>query len=430
MSLLKQVEEKFGTLPKKPVFSLVGAGGKTTCVLKLAEELAKCGKSVLVTTSTHIQHPFYLGMTGLLDADTQTIKCAAIPGKVTIAGRKLECEEKIEGISEEQFEEVLKSYDAAVIEADGAKHKPFKVPAKHEPVIYQATTHILIVESVQAFYHPLEEVCFRLAEAKGILSRVGYTKEYLTPEVAIKLIEDGYIKKLSKLEKKLGVIFNQCELQKFGENLSVPVIYQKKIEMPEKQRICLIMLASGFSKRFGGNKLFYPIKEKPMYRILMEKLKWILQKSEKVEEVCVVSQYQEILEEAKKYGFWAIENTDSNQGISASIKKGIQKVQREDGECYCFFVADQPYLKKETILRLIEGFQRSEKGIGAIFWKGEIGNPVIFHEKYKDELLSLDGDVGGKRILKKHIEDVYLCEAEEARELEDYDYKPKKEAEK
>ena len=92
MSLLEKIKKSMGELPEKPVFSFVGAGGNTTCVLKLADELAGLGMKVLVTTSTHIQHPFYLGMTGLLDADTKTIKEAGVPGKVVIAGRKLEQE--------------------------------------------------------------------------------------------------------------------------------------------------------------------------------------------------------------------------------------------------------------------------------------------------------------------------------------------------
>ena len=95
MSLLEKIKKTMGELPEKPVFSFVGAGGKTTCVLKLADELAGLGMKVLVTTSTHIQHPFYLGRTGLLDADTKTIKEAGVPGKVVIAGRKLEQEKKI-----------------------------------------------------------------------------------------------------------------------------------------------------------------------------------------------------------------------------------------------------------------------------------------------------------------------------------------------
>ena len=435
MSLLEKIKKTMGELPKKPVFSFVGAGGKTTCVLKLADELAGLGMKVLVTTSTHIQHPFYLGRTGLLDADTQTIKKAGVPGKVVIAGRKLGQEKKIAGLLETQLEEVLESYDAVVIEADGAKHYPFKVPAEHEPVIYQATTHILIVESMQAFYQPLSEVCFRLKKAQEILQQTECREERLTPELVAELLERGYIEKLSNSlsnpRRKIGVIFNQQDSQTFEEKLSVPVIYEKKLEMPEKKKIYLIMLASGFSRRFGGNKLIYSMEETPMYQILMEKLDWVRQHSENVAGVCVVSQYETIRKSAEQYGFLAVDNPDSSQGISASIKKGIRAVHKENakGECYCFFVADQPHLKQETILRLLEGFQRSEKGIGAVGWKEQIGNPVIFHEKYREELLLLDGDTGGKRVLKKHLNDVYLCEVEEETELKDYDYKPEEEAE-
>lgn len=432
MSLLEKIKKTMGELPKKPVFSFVGAGGKTTCVLKLADELAGMGMKVLVTTSTHIQHPFYLGRTGLLDADTQTIKEAAVSGKVVIAGRKLGQEKKIAGLLESQFEEALESYDAGVIEADGAKHYPFKVPAEHEPVIYQATTHVLIVESMQAFNQPLSEVCFRLEKAQEILNQMEGKEERLTPEIAVKLLEKGYLEKLSSPKRKLGVIFNQQDSQTFEEKLSVPVIYEKKLKMPEKKEFFLIMLASGFSRRFGGNKLMYSMEKTPMYQILMEKLDWVRQHSEHVAGVCVVSQYERIQKSAEQYGFLAVDNPDSSQGISASIKKGIRAVHKENvkGECYCFVVADQPHLKQETILRLLEGFQRSEKGIGAVVWNEQIGNPVIFHEKYREELLALEGDTGGKRVLKRHLEDVYLCEAEEKTELKDYDYKPEEEAEK
>ena len=44
-----------GSLPA--VISLVGAGGKTTTMYQLADELAEQGKRVLVTTSTHIRRP-------------------------------------------------------------------------------------------------------------------------------------------------------------------------------------------------------------------------------------------------------------------------------------------------------------------------------------------------------------------------------------
>ena len=142
--------------------------------------------------------------------------------------RKLEQEKKIAGLLETQLEEVLESYDAVVIEADGAKHYPFKVPAEHEPVIYQITTHILIVESMQAFNRPLSEVCFRLEKAQEILNQADFREKQLTPEIVAKLLEKGYLEKLtgslSNPKRKIGVIFNQQDSQTFEEKLSVPVI--------------------------------------------------------------------------------------------------------------------------------------------------------------------------------------------------------------
>lgn len=44
-------------LNKKYVISFVGGGGKTTSIYKLADELTRKGKRVIVTTTTHMQMP-------------------------------------------------------------------------------------------------------------------------------------------------------------------------------------------------------------------------------------------------------------------------------------------------------------------------------------------------------------------------------------
>ena len=36
-----------------------------------------------------------------------------------------------------------------------------------------------------------------------------------------------------------------------------------------------------------------------------------------------------------------------------------------------------------------------------------MGNPVIFHEEYKKELESLQGDKGGKSVLQQHEKEVF-----------------------
>ncbi|MFR2270711.1 MAG: hypothetical protein ACLS50_06740, partial [Clostridium sp.] len=50
-------------------------------------------------------------------------------------------------------------------------------------------------------------------------------------------------------------------------------------------------------------------------------------------------------------------------------------------------------------------------------------NPTIFTDKYKDKLLKLDGDKGGKKIILKNIDDLFIFDVLEKRELIDIDYK-------
>ena len=105
--------------------------------------------------------------------------------------------------------------------------------------------------------------------------------------------------------KKLAVILNQQDLLKEPEKvraaieaqMSVPVFLHSREE--KKKQIHMILLAAGFSRRFGENKLLYPIKGKPMYLWTMEKLKEI-QKEGLADSLVVVSQYEEILKEAAR----------------------------------------------------------------------------------------------------------------------------------
>ena len=54
-------------------------------------------------------------------------------------------------------------------------------------------------------------------------------------------------------------------------------------------------------------------------------------------------------------------------------------------------------------------------------YKGNLGNPTIFSRKYKDELLNLKGDVGGKFVMKKHLEDLEKLLITDKLELMDID---------
>ncbi len=180
----------------------------------------------------------------------------------------------------------------------------------------------------------------------------------------------------------------------------------------------LIMLAAGNSRRFGSNKLLYEIEGKPMYLHVLEQLKQV-QKKIPDSGIIVVTQYQEIKETAQKYGAKVYINPEPERGISSSLKIGLEAARSAE---YCLFaVADQPWITAGTILALIDTYKKSGRGMAAVKRGGMIGNPCIFSQKYYPELKALTGDTGGKKIIKKHPEDVAFCETENAIELQDVD---------
>ena len=427
---LYQIIEKLGR-PEKPVIFFVGAGGKTSCILELADEWAARGKSVLITTTVHMEEPKILGRTGWIDQPAENIRKALETPGVVIAGSGSETPQKIRGLSEEVYIQAVFKAQAVLVEADGSRKFPVKVPGKNEPVIREDTTHILILTGASALGRPLDQVCHRLEYAKKIL---GPQNRILTAETLAKLLEKGYVEPLKKQYpgRKFAVILNQQELLEEPEKvraaieaqMSVPVFLHSREE--REKRIRMILLAAGFSRRFGENKLLYPIKGRPMYLWTMERLKEI-QKEGLADSLVVVSQYEEILTEAARQGIPGVKNLHSERGISSSLQIGLEAAGcfkiRDTETYYMFFVADQPFLRKETVENFLADFEKSGKKIGCMSYRKTPGNPVIFHECFVPELMALQGDTGGKKVLKKHLEEVFFYEVQDPGELEDWDMK-------
>lgn len=185
-------------------------------------------------------------------------------------------------------------------------------------------------------------------------------------------------------------------------------------------KLALILLAAGDSRRFHGNKLLSEFHGRPMYQ-------YIAREAEKLskdlfEKRLIVTQYEEIMDYMKMQGWQVVENRESHLGISHSIHLAIEEVRKEkEPLACCFAVCDQPYLKAATLKGLVNGWKGSNKGIGCLCNMGELGNPAIFSPEYQKELLELSGDVGGKRIIRKHIEDLFLYEVKDGLELVDID---------
>lgn len=369
------------------VIAFVGAGGKTTLIQKMARELQRKGKRVIVTTTTHMYKP---------DETWNGIEVACVP-----------CEtepEKVQGLPREAYLQLKKRCDVLLVEADGSKRKPLKVPAMHEPVIPEDADVVIGIAGEAAVGHTLREACHRPELAAKLL---GVSVEHI--------IERNDLIKILKSEqgqrKGVAVKYRMIIVEKNGD-----YCYIKE----EDKKIGLILLAAGNSRRFGENKLLYKINEKPMYRYVADEIQNIEKQSLFYKKI-VVSQYPEILEDLRKEGYVAVANLESELGISHSIKLGIEAAKGVDA--WCFMVADQPYIKGETIQNLVQEWKKSDKNIGCVSCQGRRGNPVIFAKEFQEEFMHLSGDVGGKIILQKHLDDVFYMEITDEHEMEDIDRK-------
>lgn len=94
----------------------------------------------------------------------------------------------------------------------------------------------------------------------------------------------------------------------------------------------------------------------------------------------------------------------------------------ETEDYYMFAVADQPYLKSQSVIKLIDkalGNKGNKRLVFSLRCGDAVGNPCVFHSSLIPQLLSLEGDKGGRSVAKKY-DCVYVDIADE-RELMDID---------
>ena len=238
--------------------------------------------------------------------------------------------------------------------------------------------------------------------------------------------------------------------------------------------IHIIYMAAGNSRRFGSNKLFYELDGKPMYRHLLDHLIEIKDRYNKLKntgsnkpldsdemdadtvidtyigtdtglskkpgkktknaesnnpviDITVVTRYREILDYCSSIpDCHEVLSPDSEKGISYTIKAGIMAVQEQKKtgmqDYYMFAVADQPYLKSQSVIKLIDKVLENKENKRLVFslrCGDAVGNPCVFHSSLIPQLLSLEGDKGGRSVAKKY-DCVYVDIADE-RELMDID---------
>jgi molybdenum cofactor cytidylyltransferase len=179
--------------------------------------------------------------------------------------------------------------------------------------------------------------------------------------------------------------------------------------MTDRVKICSIILASGFSRRMGEQKLLLPLKDKT---ILEQTLSNILKSRVLKQDIYVVvpnndRQRRNMVED---HSVQLVINDRPDLGMGYSLAKGIHSIPVEDYDAVMILLGDQPEIKSEDInlvhQQFIKRFHQEEEIpqviIKTAYRDQRKGHPILFSKHYFAALAKLSGDVGGRNIMKKN----------------------------
>jgi probable selenium-dependent hydroxylase accessory protein YqeC len=242
-------------LKKGGVISLVGAGGKTSLMFRLARELSRQGDTVLSTTTTKIYTPTRKQSSVVMISESASglaVEAREILRQkthISAGSRRIPFQNKLKGFSPEKIDQIWQSgvFRWIVVEADGAAGKYLKAPAGHEPVIPQCTGWVIGIVGLKAVGKPLTE---KWAFRPQLVSKItGLAKGASITESAIAevLTNTNGIMKGFPAQAKRYAFLNQAESQErleAGRRIAEMVCSDK---------------AAGFSGVLIGQTLYEPL---------------------------------------------------------------------------------------------------------------------------------------------------------------------------
>lgn len=187
---------------KNFVISIVGAGGKTSLMYCLAEMYSKNNMNVLMTTTTHIYKPEGYKYA----ADEEQLKKIWSRGGIGVVGKPCK-DNKL--TRPDDMEKYISLADAAIIEADGSRGMPCKVPYDYEPVIPEESDMVIGVVGIDAVGRAIKDVCYGSDRAAQLLNTD--ESHILTEEDIAEILSSPSGTNKNVGGKKYYVVINKCD---------------------------------------------------------------------------------------------------------------------------------------------------------------------------------------------------------------------------
>lgn len=439
-------------LSPTPCLALTGAGGKTTALFKLARELPP---PVIVTATTHL-HVDQVKLTdshwmGETSADFAGLE-ENLRGVMLVTGAI--DGDRTTGLNESLLywlHAVYGSHDLPLlVEADGARQKPLKAPAEHEPVIPDFVETVLVVAGMSGLGKPLtDEWVHRVERFKRISDSAN--QRFITAEMITRVLThpEGGLKNIPPKARRVALL-NQAdtpELQAQAKLLAEQLLHAyhaviiASLQQPSAishkpsatrhppsaihavhEPVAGIILAAGEAKRFGQPKQLLDWHGQPFVHVAAQ----TALAAGLSPLVVVTGAKAELVEAAvKDLPVLIVRNEAWQAGQSSSIRAGVRALtpgpspmQGEACGAAIFLLADQPQVTPAVLRALVERHAQDLAPILAPLVQGQRANPVLFDRVTFPDLLALpalpqglrddvaakpgSGDVGGRAIFSKH----------------------------
>ncbi|MBN2550353.1 MAG: putative selenium-dependent hydroxylase accessory protein YqeC [Anaerolineales bacterium] len=419
---------RLGEIPR---LALVGSGGKTTALFKLAGELSARSKpqhcTVLVSASTHLAvDQVQFGDHYYCATSPEQIEdiCSRLPtGVVLFTGSQAE-PERVAGLDFPALLALKRIADdrglPLLIEADGSRQKPLKAPADHEPVIPPWIEQVVVVAGLSGLGKPLGQAWVhrpeRFAELTGL--QVGET---VTPEALMGELTHpaGGLKGIPPGARRLALL-NQADseaLQGMALGMAALLLraYQAVVVAalaPEEsssgepetsvlavhEGVAGIILAAGAASRMGVPKQLLLWRGEPFVRHVGRAA---LQAG--LHPVVLVSgaESEAVRQAVQDMPIQVVQNNAWQFGQSTSVRAGLQALPADTGAAV-FLLADQPLVSVELLRSLVALHARELHPIVAPLMDGQRANPVLFDRQTFPDLLRLSGDTGGRALFSRY----------------------------
>ena len=297
-----------------------------------------------------------------------------------------------------------------LIEADGSRGKPLKAWAEHEPPIPVFVDLVVEVVGLAGLHKTLNDEYVHRPELFSKLSGIS-RGEMITQNSLIQVLShnQGGLKNIPAGARKV-MLLNQADTQALQsaahgialalietfDSVIISSLQQDKIYAVHEP-VAGIILAAGGSKRFGQSKQLLDWKGQPFVRAVA---KTALEAGLSPVVVVTGANAEQVEQAVRDLNVIITKNEQWESGQGSSIKTGIQTVQRVGGAV--FLLTDQPQVTTSILRALVEKHAEGLYSVVAPMVMDQRANPVLFDRTTFPDLVTLEGDVGGRAIFHKH----------------------------